>query len=769
MVSQSRVRSVRRSEAGRAAFAGWNRLRSLWSEFVRWQSAAISGLLIAGVILLTLADTDRMDRELGERVDAPIVARAEFRVRNDRSTDQLVQAARLATPNYFRLNPDLLSRIEGELRDLLGAAQAAASFDAFQKTAAERWSIDERSFEAVTAFKGDEGARRFEQLVAAIQQAVRDSRMIEAPTAKQRGANEADHDILTSPGGEQRVLRSRLWYVTNPEHVALVSDQAARIQSVPATLRPLVRDLLTRAISGSGAKPPQPLAPFVFDADRTRAEIARAEKVPPVFDTYARGSILVEPGAISEDRLALLRAEHEQFLKVRDSDPLLRARWMRERAGRAVLAVLVLLGFMIYVGAFQPRVVEMHTRGLALATLVLSVLAGVRLIDVLGAPTLWSISLIVVAASVLTLAYRPRFALGAAGVIALLSTLIIQETLGLWLVQVASAAVAAMMLPYVRTRLRFVQVAVAAGAIAALVTSAVCLTELEHWSQIGRQSAMATLAAIMGVLFILVILPVVERTFRVATPLTLLEWADFGRPLLKQLIQRAPGTWHHSNLLATMCEAAADEIGANGLLARVGALYHDIGKVSKPEYFVENQQPAANAHSRLAPRMSMLVILGHVKDGLALAREYGLPKVLTRFIAEHHGTTVVRYFHHRAAQQHAARGGAVDDPEIDETEFRYPGPKPQSRETAILMLCDGVEGAVRILQDPNPGRIEGVVHEIAMSRLMDGQFDDCDITLKELQRVEQSLVKSLCAIYHGRIAYPQATPPEPRMVAAQSA
>jgi membrane-associated HD superfamily phosphohydrolase len=181
----------------------------------------------------------------------------------------------------------------------------------------------------------------------------------------------------------------------------------------------------------------------------------------------------------------------------------------------------------------------------------------------------------------------------------------------------------------------------------------------------------------------------------------------------------------------------------------------------KPNYFVENQRARINAHENLAPTMSLLVILAHVKDGLALAREHGLPPVLHQFIAEHHGTTVVKYFHSIAAQRAAADG--LDEREVSETEFRYPGPKPRSRESAILMLCDGVEGAVRALQEPTPGRIETVVHEIVMARLMDGQLDDCDFTLKELSRVEQSLVKSLCAIHHGRIAYPKSSVSEKKI------
>jgi len=218
-----------------------------------------------------------------------------------------------------------------------------------------------------------------------------------------------------------------------------------------------------------------------------------------------------------------------------------------------------------------------------------------------------------------------------------------------------------------------------------------------------------------------------------------------------------------------MADEASSAIGANGLLARVGALYHDIGKVQKPQYFVENQEARMNRHDKLSPTMSLLIILGHVKDGIEMARAYGLPRVLHQFIAEHHGTTVIKYFHH-AASEKAAKDTRIKGrhDQISENEFRYPGPKPRSKETAILMICDSCEGAVRALPEPTPGRIETLVHQIIMDRLNDGQFDECDITLRELNLVERSLVKSLCAIHHGRIKYPSKTPAADKSKPAES-
>ena len=247
------------------------------------------------------------------------------------------------------------------------------------------------------------------------------------------------------------------------------------------------------------------------------------------------------------------------------------------------------------------------------------------------------------------------------------------------------------------------------------------------------------------------LLPPVERIFEVQTDLSLLELGDPTRPLLRQLAQRAPGTYNHSINVASIAEAAAEEIGAHGLLTRVGAYYHDIGKMFKPNYFVENQQQGTNCHDSLQPAMSTLVIIAHVKDGADLARKHRLPKSIIDFIEQHHGTTLVEYFYRQAAKRSEE---SPHGEEVSELNFRYPGPRPQFVEAAILMLADAVESACRSLVEPTPARIESLVEQIAMKRLLDGQFDECGLTLKQLGKVRKSLVKSMTAIYHGRIKYP---------------
>ena len=255
------------------------------------------------------------------------------------------------------------------------------------------------------------------------------------------------------------------------------------------------------------------------------------------------------------------------------------------------------------------------------------------------------------------------------------------------------------------------------------------------------------------------VLPFLERLFDIQTDISLLELSDANHPLLKELVQRAPGTYNHSINVASMSEAAADAIGANGLLCRVAAYFHDVGKLRKPDYFIENQAGGANKHDDLAPTMSTLVIIAHVKDGAEIARKHRLPRRIIDLIEQHHGTTLVEYFYRRAEQQLLDKAENTDqDAGLDEGDFRYPGPKPQSPEAAVMMLADTVESASRALRDPAPARIEGLVKTVAKKKMDDGQFDECQITIQQLNTIEESLIKSLNAMYHARVKYPEKQP-----------
>jgi putative nucleotidyltransferase with HDIG domain len=369
---------------------------------------------------------------------------------------------------------------------------------------------------------------------------------------------------------------------------------------------------------------------------------------------------------------------------------------------------------------------------------------------------------------ILIIVYNQRFALAIAAIHALLVTLATGQSFEFLLTLLTGIAVFTFGLKEIRTRAKLIEVGVFASAGLFISVWALGLARMTasvwspHWitptvsASILANSLWASGAGILVGFITLGILPFIERVFKITTAMTLLELCDANRPLLRRLAQEAPGTFNHSLTVGIMAEAAADAIGLSGLLCRAGAYYHDVGKLSKPQYFIENQAGGPNKHDKLSPAMSLLIIVGHVKDGVELAREYALPGSLHAFIAQHHGTTLVEYFYHAAKRKQEASEtlAGPEHTEIREAEFRYPGPKPQSKETAILMICDGVESLVRSIPDKSPGKMESAVHNLTMKRLMDGQFSECDLTLKELSLIETAITKALAGIYHGRVQYP---------------
>ena len=263
---------------------------------------------------------------------------------------------------------------------------------------------------------------------------------------------------------------------------------------------------------------------------------------------------------------------------------------------------------------------------------------------------------------------------------------------------------------------------------------------------------------LMAGLLVLLLLPVCESLFGLTSTMSLLELSDLAHPLLQRLAFEAPGTYHHSLMVANLAQAAADEIEANSVLARVGAYFHDIGKITKSDYYTENIRTGQNPHDDLAPSMSALLVMSHIKEGVALAMLYKLPQAVIDIIQQHQGTGLVVYFHHKAGQQaqsesqvSPSRGRTV----VDESSYRYPGPKPTSREAAIIMLADSLEASSRSLEKPTASGITELVDRIVDIRIEDNQLDDCEMTLEELSRVKRAFVFCLSNMLHSRIAYPK--------------
>ncbi|AYE33358.1 HD family phosphohydrolase [Clostridium septicum] len=286
------------------------------------------------------------------------------------------------------------------------------------------------------------------------------------------------------------------------------------------------------------------------------------------------------------------------------------------------------------------------------------------------------------------------------------------------------------------------------GVVSAIITLAAGMLISNDISGIAKDTGFSVLAALLSGILALGLLPFFESSFDVVTNIKLLELSNPNQPLMKKLLMEAPGTYHHSMMVANLAEVAAEEVGGNPVVARIGAYYHDIGKTKRPYFFGENQMGRENPHNKISPNLSTLIIISHTKDGVELAKENNIPKVIRDIIEQHHGTTLVKYFYYTMKN-------STDNPdEVKEEDFRYPGPIPSSKEAAIVMLADGVEAAVRSINEPTKGKIEEMVNNIIKDKLYSDQLSNCDLTLKDIETIRKCFLKVLNGIYHRRIEYP---------------
>ncbi len=463
----------------------------------------------------------------------------------------------------------------------------------------------------------------------------------------------------------------------------------------------------------------------------------------PVIRTYPAGSPLVRRGEpIRREQLTLLEEEQRAFRNSQDRlDHLAR--------GTALFLIHGLLASLvvIYVVRFQKGLAQSLSKIVGVCVLVLMTFA----LAIVMSRSPWYAVLIplTTTALVLAIAYNPPFALLLSLTLSLSTTVALGSNLHQLLVEMGGLATAVLSLRSVRTRTRLVKVGLLSGLVYLFMTIGTGLLAEQIWLFVMFDAIRNLVWGTIAGFLVSGCLPLVERCFNIVTDVTLLELADGSHPLQQELIRRAPGTYTHSMTVATLAEPAAEAIGADPILTRVGAYFHDVGKMLKPDYFIENQS-GENRHEGLEPALSTLVIIGHVKDGVALAEQYGLPRPVIDFIQQHHGTTLVEYFYREALRLRAPAG--TDPGELEST-FRYPGPKPRTRENGIVMLADAVESSSRALGDPTPGSLRKLVHDMLMKRLLDGQFDESGLTLTELQIVEQTLSKGLIALYHSRIRY----------------
>ena len=499
-----------------------------------------------------------------------------------------------------------------------------------------------------------------------------------------------------------------------------------------------------------------------YDAGRTEAARQQAmRQAQTVTRTVRAGNTLITQGdRVTAQHLEDWRAHERRVNELRS--PLdRRLHWIG--GSMLLLFALVLCGGLLHI--VRPDIARSPSLSFLLAFLGLLTLGGVFGLLYLSNTTAWLSGSVVEYLLPLSLApllavilIGPATAVVAGAWTSFAAAVLFENSFSIFAMGLLVTIIVAHIARQIRKRSRMLRIGCWIGLSQAVYgLSSAFLTQLPaNW--ILLQAGAAVASGVLVALVALILLPLFESLFDITTDITLLELSDMGHPLLQRMAIEAPGTYHHSLMVANLAQAAASEVGVNALLVRVCAYFHDVGKLTKPEFFVENIQFKENPHDDLTPSMSTLVIISHVKEGVTMARRAKLPQVLIEAIEQHHGTGLVAYFYHRAKTQQdepSPHAPAPASRDVDEERFRYPGPKPRSVEMGILLLADSVEAASRSMEKPTPGRIENLVDDIVDARLQDDQLDDCDLTFAQLKAIKRAFVFALTNMLHGRVPYPK--------------
>lgn len=697
---------------------------------------------------------------VGRVMDETRTVRVPLELEDKAATEQNREIARRRTPFVYVADFPILTELQNSLENLPKSLAAVKSLDEVDTGIRERFHLTPETLAAIQkeAIEGEPSAQWLQQ-VREFSLALRKRPLLDEQTW-QRAVQEGLHFTIKLVAGPNTasVPRGDVVNVDDPAKLKEVITTMAQDAGFTRPLLDLVVGLITE----------KPRATFRYDSLATaNDQAAAAEVVPAVKRKSPVGQVIFTRGEILDQaKYELYKSEQRQYERSL-RDPHRGETWKLwlRRLGLTAAVGAITLALAGYTGLFCTRMRRNPTRMLGAALLMAGAL-GASALATAGNPGLAALTVAtpaVLVGVILAIAYDRRIALAFGALHGLLTCIVLNQPVGVFAVIVTGLAAAVWNLGELRDRNVLFRMGVVTGLSMAMTVIIMSLIERPINAEVLNETLIDAAMAGSGALLIagatLFFLPTIERVFDITTGMTLIDLRDPKHPLLRELQQRAPGTYNHSLNVASIAESAADAIKADALLTYVGALYHDCGKMNKPDYFVENQGAGPNKHDKLSPAMSLLVVVGHVKDGLELAREFNLPKNIQHFIESHHGTTLVEFFYHRArirAEQAARQAGEDEmDTQIpDEMEYRYPGPKPRTREAAILMVADAVESATRSLAEPTPSRIDALVRSIANKRLLDGQFDDCDLTLRDLNAITESISRSVAAIYHGRIVYP---------------
>ncbi|MGA1873994.1 MAG: HD family phosphohydrolase [bacterium] len=480
------------------------------------------------------------------------------------------------------------------------------------------------------------------------------------------------------------------------------------------------------------------------------------ESVKPSFFQIKKGEMIIREGErITENHLTKLY----ELMKVTEEENV-----YLSFLGLGIIVLLTLIMLLFFIDRVHPTLARNMKNLLLIASIILITMFLNKIFVYIAHGLSATVSQIeygsyfysfpfAAAAMLVALLLDAQIAVMVAAAIAIFSGLLLGKDFYFFLLAFFSGLGAIYGLVYKAHRTAVVR----SGAMVSLANLAVIIPlDMTKGALFSSQGAYDCLFGIIGGLIVAtlvsVLLPIFESLFKLTTDIKLLELLNMNQPILRRLATEAPGTYHHSVIVGNLSEAACEAIGANSLLARVASNYHDIGKIKKPRYFVENQMNFKNEHEKLSPSMSGLILISHVKDGVELARQHKLTPTLVDIISQHHGTSLQKFFYKKAKDQEEREGQKIYI--VKEDDYRYPGPKPQTKEAGIIMLADAVEAASRTLTEPSPSRIKGLILTIINDIFRDGQLDDCELTLKDLHQIAGSFNRILTGIFHQRIAYP---------------
>lgn len=510
---------------------------------------------------------------------------------------------------------------------------------------------------------------------------------------------------------------------------------------------------------------------LLYNASMSNKKIEAAlAAMPPVSVKVKAGQTIIEPGSVvGPEQIEQLNA-YRDFLNRTENLEFGFNTTLRERT---LLTLIILFTAILYMRIALPDIAKSNKKMVLAALTIIINLSIVRLIFELGETDLFgkipsALSVIpfavpiALAPMIITIMIGIPLATVVAALTSTFYALMLGSLTSFLLIALIASLVGIYLCRNVRCRSTIVRAGTASGFCIALATLFIGLFNNIPLNTILLQAAFSLLAGVLTGILIIGIMPLLESLFKYTTNITLLELTDFNHPLLRRLQIEAPGTYHHSLLVANLAERAALDIGANPLICRVAALYHDIGKIIKPEYFIENQSGSNNPHIDRTPAISALIIKSHIKEGVALAKEYKLPKVIIDIIKQHHGTTTIKYFYDKALKQtqqtqlpFSLYPELLDDGDIDESRFRYDGPIPQFKESAIVSLADSVEAASRSIKKVTPSAINDFIDSIYKEKFEEHLLDDAPITLLEINRLKQSFSFVLLNMLHSRIEYPE--------------